>query len=205
VLFALEASRWSEDFAMLSSRSFALGGLSRLSQTVWQSTACSTVEVNRLFHTAQERNPSLSDNSQRQHQLTTIRHRSNRSRRGLYDGKDIRSGNNVSFSMKSTKRTFKPNVFKKRVYSEVLDEMVQFQITTSALRSIDKAGGLDNYLLNSRHVTEGEGYEAKKRILKVLKRKKRMEAKLAAVEEEEANVDDEEASEEEQDEGEGKR
>ena len=49
-----------------------------------------------------------------------LRYRSNRSRRGLYDGKDIRSGNNVSFSMRSTKRKFKPNVFKKRVYRLVL-------------------------------------------------------------------------------------
>lgn len=108
-------------------------------------------------------------------QLTTVRHRSNRSRRGLYDGKDIRSGNNVSFSMKATKRKFKPNVFKKRVYSEILDEMIRFHITTSALRSIDKAGGLDNYLLKSPHVTDGEGLEAKKRIQKVIKARKRKE------------------------------
>ena len=45
-----------------------------------------------------------------------VRFRSNRSRRGLYDGKDIGTGNNVSFSMRATKRKFKPNVFKKRVY-----------------------------------------------------------------------------------------
>lgn len=114
-------------------------------------------------------------------QLTTVRHRSNRSRRGLYDGRDIRAGNNVSFSMRATKRTFKPNVFKKRVYSEILDEMIRFHITTSALRSIDKAGGLDNYLLNSRHVTEGEGLAAKKRILKVLKHREKKKA--SAVEE----------------------
>ena len=83
--------------------------------------------------------------------------------------------------MKSTKRKFKPNVFKKRVYSEVLDEMIQFHLTTSALRSIDKAGGLDNYLMKSRHVTdEGEGYAAKKRIMKVMKKKKKMEALAAA-------------------------
>ena len=45
---------------------------------------------------------------------------------------------------------------KKRVYSEVLDEMLRFHITTSALRTIDKYGGLDDYLLKSRHVsTEG--------------------------------------------------
>lgn len=94
------------------------------------------------------------------------RFRSNRSRRGLYDGKDIRSGNNLSFSMKSTKRTFKPNVFKKRVYSEILDEMIPFHLTTSALRSIDKAGGLDNYLLTSRHVASSEeGLAVKNRIL----------------------------------------
>jgi large subunit ribosomal protein L28 len=90
---------------------------------------------------------------------------SGRSRRGLYDGKDIRTGNNVSFSNKRTKRKFKPNVVKKRLYSETLDEMIRFHVTTSALRSIDKAGGLDNYLLTSRHVKEGEGMTAKKRIL----------------------------------------
>ena len=67
--------------------------------------------------------------------------------------------------MKANKRKFKPNVFLKRVYSETLDEMVRFHLTTSALRSIDKMGGLDNYLLKSKHVTEGEGLAAKKRIL----------------------------------------
>lgn len=153
---------------------------------------CSTLEAIRHFHC-----PQLSSLDS-QHQLTTVRHRSSRSRRGLYDGKDIRSGNNVSFSMKSTKRKFKPNVFKKRIYSELLDEMIQFHLTTSALRSIDKAGGLDNYLLNSRHVTEGEGLEAKKRIMKVIKAKKRMEARMAA--EEQAVVDDDKEEAEEEDE-----
>ena len=62
-----------------------------------------------------------------------VRHRSNRSRRGLYDGKDIRTGNNVSFSMRHTKRTFKPNVFIKKVYSEILDDMIQFHLTTATL------------------------------------------------------------------------
>ena len=95
------------------------------------------------------------------------RWRSNRSRRGLY-GKDIRSGNNVSFSMRATKRKFKPNVFLKRVYSEVLGEMIRFHLTASTLRSIDKAGGLDNYLLTSKYVTSGEGLEAKRRIMSKL-------------------------------------
>lgn len=97
--------------------------------------------------------------------IGAIRYRSNRSRRGLYNGKDIQTGNNVSFSMRSTKRKFKPNVFSKRVYSEILDEMVRFHLTASTLRSIDKAGGLDNYLLTSKYVTSGEGKEVKDRIL----------------------------------------
>ena len=108
-----------------------------------------------------------------------VRHRSNRSRRGLYDGKDIRTGNNVSFSMRATKRTFKPNVKKKRVYSEILDAMLPFHLTTAALRSIDKAGGLDNYLLHSDKVTSGEGLKAKQKILRRLKNKAWFERKNA--------------------------
>lgn len=93
---------------------------------------------------------------------------SNRSKRGLYDLKDIRSGNNVPFSLKKTKRKFKPNVFKKRLYSEILDEMIQFHATTSAIRTIDKLGGLDNYLLTSGEdkVKKGsEGWVVRQRIL----------------------------------------
>lgn len=112
-----------------------------------------------------------------QHQ---VRWRSNRSRRGLYDGKDIRTGNNVSFSMRATKRTFKPNVFIKRVYSDILGDMIRFHLTTSTLRSIDKAGGLDNYLLDPRrNFTEGEGFKIKKKILKKLKNQERFERKQA--------------------------
>jgi large subunit ribosomal protein L28 len=61
------------------------------------------------------------------------------------------------------------------VYSEILNEMVRFHLTTSALRSIDKMGGLDNYLLSSPHVTSGEGLEVKKRIINRLKYHQRME------------------------------
>ena len=70
--------------------------------------------------------------------------------------------------MRHTKRKFRPNVFIKRVYSEILDAMIPFHLTTSALRSIDKAGGLDNYLLKN-DITEGEGHKIKKNILKRLK------------------------------------
>ena len=91
---------------------------------------------------------------------------SGRSRRGLYDGKDIRSGNNVPFSMKKTRRKWKPNVFIKKLYSETFDAMIPFHVTAAALRSIDKAGGLDPYILKQNDFfPEGEGFRMKKRIL----------------------------------------
>eukprot|EP01082_Thalassiosira_pseudonana_P000260 g150.t1 g150 contig1:362585-363337(-) len=102
----------------------------------------------------------------------SLRHRSSRSLRGLYDGKDVRFGNNVPFSLKKTRRRWNPNVQLKRVYSEILGEMIPFHITTSALRSIDKMGGLDNYLLGSRHVStkgEGEGQRVRNRIIQKMK------------------------------------
>eukprot|EP00934_Nitzschia_sp_Nitz4_P000419 Nitzschia sp. Nitz4//scaffold206_size41850//17607//18119//NITZ4_007421-RA/size41850-processed-gene-0.43-mRNA-1//1//CDS//3329541562//419//frame0 len=98
--------------------------------------------------------------------IGACRFRSNRSKRGLYDGKDIRSGNNVSFSMRATRRKFKPNVFTKRVYSEILDEMVRFHVTASTLRSIDKSGGLDNYLLSNKEALNSvEGRATRERIV----------------------------------------
>ena len=54
--------------------------------------------------------------------------------------------------------------------------MIRFHITTSALRSIDKAGGLDNYLLTSRHVTSGEGLAVKNRILEKRKQDEELQA-----------------------------
>jgi len=122
--------------------------------------------TNAIAHSQLTSTLTTNDDEQR-------RFRSNRSRRGLYNGKDIRTGNNLSFSMKHTKRTFKPNVFIKRVYSEILDEMVRFHLTTSTLRTIDKAGGLDNYLLTSQHITSGEGLKTKKRVVNMLKYRER--------------------------------
>ncbi|KAL3771754.1 hypothetical protein ACHAWU_010065 [Discostella pseudostelligera] len=106
------------------------------------------------------------------HQSTSIRLRSTRSTRGLYDGKDVRFGNNVPFSQKKTRRRWNPNMQYKAVYSEVLDEMVKFHLTTSALRTIDKYGGLDEYLLRSKHVStkgEGEGQRVRNRIIQKMK------------------------------------
>ncbi|CAL5221729.1 g3978 [Coccomyxa viridis] len=59
------------------------------------------------------------------------------------------SGNKVSEDGGNrSRRVWKPNVITKAVYSEALDRMVRLNMTTAALRHIDKVGGLDNYILN---------------------------------------------------------
>ncbi|GMH71008.1 hypothetical protein TrRE_jg10017, partial [Triparma retinervis] len=60
------------------------------------------------------------------------------------------TGNSVSHSKRRTRRVFAPNVFKRRLYSEVLDEMVgPINVSATGLRDIDKFGGLDRYLIKN--------------------------------------------------------
>ena len=66
---------------------------------------------------------------------------------GLYHGKDIRSGHSISHSKAHTKRTWLPNAIDKRLWSYSLNDWVRFKMTTTALKSIDYCGGIDNYLM----------------------------------------------------------
>ncbi|KAF3792145.1 54S ribosomal protein L24 [Nymphaea thermarum] len=72
-----------------------------------------------------------------------------RAKRGLYAGRHIQFGNQVSEDGgNKTRRTWKPNVQEKRLFSYILDRHIRVKVTTHALRCIDKAGGIDEYLLN---------------------------------------------------------
>ncbi|KAK4124666.1 hypothetical protein N657DRAFT_644922 [Parathielavia appendiculata] len=67
---------------------------------------------------------------------------------GLYGSARIRFGNNVSTKNEiKTRRTWRPNVHHKNLWSESLGIMVRTRVTTRVLRTIDKVGGLDAYLL----------------------------------------------------------
>eukprot|EP01098_Paradermamoeba_levis_P002244 TRINITY_DN12642_c0_g1_i1.p1 TRINITY_DN12642_c0_g1~~TRINITY_DN12642_c0_g1_i1.p1 ORF type:complete len:203 (-),score=84.28 TRINITY_DN12642_c0_g1_i1:152-733(-) len=76
-------------------------------------------------------------------------HFPNRGHKGIYAGKGIGTGNVVTFSDKKNRRRWLPNVQEKFVYSAVLGKKLRLRITTKALRCIDKAGGLDPYLLTT--------------------------------------------------------
>ncbi|KAK9813979.1 hypothetical protein WJX73_007728 [Symbiochloris irregularis] len=94
-----------------------------------------------------------------------------RGRRGLYHGKRIRFGNNISEDGENkTRRSWKPNVHHKRLYSEALDRMIRLRVSTTALKTIDKYGGLDRYLLATpdRRLQSDVGAELRQKIQAVL-------------------------------------
>ncbi len=68
-------------------------------------------------------------------------------RRCPLSGKGVLVGNNVSHANNKTKRRFLPNLQRRHLYSETLGESVRLRISTNALRTIDKQGGLDAFLL----------------------------------------------------------
>ena len=65
-------------------------------------------------------------------------------------GKKVMTGNNVSHANNKTKRKFLPNLNNVSLVSEKLDLIVRFKISANALRSVEHAGGLDNFLLKSK-------------------------------------------------------
>ena len=69
------------------------------------------------------------------------------SRRCEITGKGVLSGNNVSHANNKTRRRFLPNLQSRRLFSETLGESVRLRIAASTLRTIEKRGGLDGYLL----------------------------------------------------------
>ncbi|KAJ9645906.1 hypothetical protein H2199_002949 [Coniosporium tulheliwenetii] len=73
------------------------------------------------------------------------------SNHGLYGGAMKQFGNNISERTETkTRRTFKPNIVSKRMFSKALNRMVRVRVSTRVLRTIDKVGGLDEYLLGEK-------------------------------------------------------
>ena len=72
------------------------------------------------------------------------------SRRCIITKKGVMSGNNVSHSNGKKRRTFRPNVSKIAVKSEILGCKITLKISSHGLRTIEHNHGLDQYLLDSR-------------------------------------------------------
>ena len=74
----------------------------------------------------------------------------NMSRRCELTGKGVMAGNNVSHAKNRTKRKFLPNLNNVSLVSEALGRSFKFKISASALRSVDRKGGLDPFLLKAK-------------------------------------------------------
>jgi len=60
------------------------------------------------------------------------------------------TGNNVSHAHNKTKRRFLPNLCQVTLHSEALGRGLRLKVTAGTLRTVDKLGGLDRYLLKSK-------------------------------------------------------
>jgi len=72
------------------------------------------------------------------------------SRRCELTGKGPQVGHHVSHANNKTKRVFRPNLQTISLASEALGHDVRLKISMNALRSVDRTGGIDPFLLKSK-------------------------------------------------------
>ena len=69
-------------------------------------------------------------------------------RRCVVTGKGVLTGNTVSHSNIKSRRRFLPNLQNASFLSDALGTMVSLRITTNAIRTIEKRGGIDDYVMS---------------------------------------------------------
>ena len=90
-------------------------------------------------------------------------------RRCQLTGKGPQFGHNVSHSNRRTNRRFDPNLQKTTLYSDALRRKISLRISTRALRTVSRAGGLDAFLLATNDAKLGvEGLRLKHRVKKAV-------------------------------------
>jgi large subunit ribosomal protein L28 len=71
-------------------------------------------------------------------------------RRCELTGKGVMSGHLVSHANNKRKRVFRPNLQTVTLASDTLGQAVSLKVSMNALRSVDRQGGLDAFLLKAR-------------------------------------------------------
>lgn len=93
-------------------------------------------------------------------------------RRCDFSGKGVQAGNNVSHANNRTRRRFLPNLQQTSMLSDALGQTVQFRLSTQTIRTIEKRGGLDAYLLSTSNDKLGQrARQLKRRVKKALENK----------------------------------
>ena len=82
-------------------------------------------------------------------------------------GKNVMSGNNVSHAKNKTKRKFLPNLQNVKFFSKTLGKSINMKVCVKALKTVEKNGGLDDYLTKtSNRVLAPQAIAIKKSIIK---------------------------------------
>ena len=71
-------------------------------------------------------------------------------RRCELTGKGLLVGNNVSHANNKTKRVYRPNLQTLSLASEALGNSYKLRICMNALRTLDRQGGLDPFLMKAK-------------------------------------------------------
>ena len=66
-------------------------------------------------------------------------------------GKTVMSGNNVSHANNRTRRRFLPNLQVTTMQSDILGRSLKLRVSTSAIRTVEKHGGIDLFLIQARN------------------------------------------------------
>ena len=91
-------------------------------------------------------------------------------RRCELTGTTPQTGHNVSHSNRKTHRTFDVNLQNATFYSDALKRAVGLRVTTRAIRTVQKVGGLDAFLVKTNDAKlPPEGLALKRRVKKALK------------------------------------
>jgi len=72
------------------------------------------------------------------------------SRRCDLTGKGPQTGHKVSHSNRKTKRRFLPNLCNVTMMSDALGRSVRLRVSANALKTVDRRGGLDAFLLKAK-------------------------------------------------------
>ena len=84
-------------------------------------------------------------------------------------GKKPAFGQSRSHSMVATKRRFEPNLQRTTFYSEALRHPIALRVTTRAIRTVQKHGGLDRFLVDMDAAKLGPvGQRLKRRVHKAM-------------------------------------
>ena len=81
-------------------------------------------------------------------------------------GKSFLNGNSVSHANNKTKKRFKPNLQKISFISDRLKDTFQFKVAARTIRTVEKNGGFDHFLLSTPSIKlSSKALKLKKRIL----------------------------------------